>query len=402
MKISRLAALAISFLCCCFWLSIANAEGLSFLQTPNGAVKINNGIWITVFSQKKVLYSKEAVDALIRFCNKSGINEVYLQLYRAGEAYYDTELLDRARFTKMFESSGVDTVDYLLQQAQRKNIKVFAWVNLLSLAQNKKADILNKYGKSILTHDQHLRVSIRDEDINETDKYYLRDDQIFLEPGDSRVTQYLLSVVREIVTRYPLLGGVHFDYIRYPYPVPFVPGSRFNTHGLTYGYGEKSITRFKDTTGLDPLRFDSDKDDRYLQWDNWKRDQVTALVETLSQHVKDISKNFLVSCAVVPSAERAYSVACQDWPLWLEKGIVDYVVLMDYSRDARLVEESARQALALRGKGKVYIGLGLFMVKDDPELALAQYESVKGLTPDGIVLFSYDEIPDVMIKNIKK
>jgi len=379
---------------------MTSADDYSFLQPPKGSVKINNGVWITVFSQKKVLYSKEAVDTLIRFCDKSGINEVYLQLYRAGEAYYDTKLFDRSRFNNIVESSGVDTVDYLLRQARMNNIKVFAWVNLFSLAQNKKADILNKYGNSVLTRDQHLRVSIRDEDANESDKYYLRDDQIFLEPGDSRVAQYLLSVVREIVTRYPLLSGVHFDYIRYPYPVPFVPGSRFNTHGLTYGYGEKNLAHFKEKTGLDPLRFDSDKDDRCLQWDNWKREQVTSVVETLSRYIKNISKDFLVSCAVVPSAERAYSVAYQDWSLWLEKGIVDYVVLMDYSRDTRLVEETARQAFALRGKGKVYIGLGLFMMKNDPELALAQYEAVKCLIPDGIVLFSYDDVPDTTTKTI--
>lgn len=221
------------------------------------------GVWISSFSERKVLYSKEAGLELIQFCKREKINEVYLQFYRAGQAYY--------------KDLGIDTISFLLKEARKNNIKIFAWVNVLSLSKNKQADIIIKFGDSILTRDQYLRPSMRTEKVNESDKYYLRDDQLFLEPGDPRVTEYIASIVNEIITSYPAINGIHLDYIRYPYPVPYLPRSNFNKYGLTYGYGEKNIARFKERTGLDPLVM-KDEGDNFLRWDNWKREQVTAFL----------------------------------------------------------------------------------------------------------------------------
>lgn len=356
------------------------------------------GIWVTAFSDKKVFYSKEAVIELIKTCNKAKINEIYLQLYRGGQAYYQSVATDRTKYDEIRRIAGVDTIDLLIKEANKSNIKVFGWINVLSLAQNKKAHIISKFGSEILTRDQYLRPSIRDENANASDKYYLRDDQLFLEPGDLRVTEYTLSIVAEIIERYPLISGIHLDYIRYPLVLPSIPGSRFNKYGLTYGYGEKNFERFKQKTGLSPLNITYSQA-LYLDWDNWKRDQVTGLVEKISKLVKEKSPNMMVSCAVMPAPERAYAACFQDWPLWLEKGIVDYVVAMNYTIDNRLALENARSALAHRGKGKVLVGIGLFLMKDDTGDFLEQYKLINGLNPDGIVIFSYDDINEKIFRH---
>jgi uncharacterized lipoprotein YddW (UPF0748 family) len=378
--------------------SAVNGHASISKQTKKGIV--SKGVWVTVFSEKKVMYSREGVLSLVESCKKTGINEIYLQLYRAGQAYYDSQISDRTKYEEIVkEAGGIDTIDLLLREARKNDIKVFAWINVLSLAQNKKAPILAKYGNSVLTRDQYLRASIRTEEANESDKYYLRDDQLFLEPGDPRVAEYLVSIASEIVDRYSLISGIHLDYIRYPHPVPFVPGSRFNKYGLTYGYGESNIKRFKEATKLDPISAKDNEDISY-KWDDWKRHQVTNLTAKISRHIKGKSKDLLVSCAVMPSPDRAYSVAFQDWPLWLDKEIVDYVVLMNYTRDDRLAEATAKSALAHNGKGKIFVGIGAFLLKNDPEIFLRQYAIIASLNPDGIVLFSYDEVPDTIIKNI--
>jgi uncharacterized lipoprotein YddW (UPF0748 family) len=295
----------------------------------------------------------------------------------------------------MVKVSGMDSLDLLLREAQGNNIKVFAWVNVLSLGKNEKADILKKYGSSILTLDQYQRGSKTDSN-TELDKYYLREDQVFLEPGDPRIEEYILTVVNEIINRYPLISGVHLDYIRYPSPVPFVPGSRFKKFGLTYGYGPKNVERFKDKTGLNPLDT-LNNEDEYLAWDNWKRQQVTDLVRKISNLVKIKSSDLAVSCAVIPLTERAYTNAFQDWSGWLEEGIVDYVVLMSYTKDNQLAKEIVKSGLGHRGKGKVYIGIGLFLMKNSPDLFFNQYRMITDLAPDGIVLFSIDDLTDQVI-----
>jgi uncharacterized lipoprotein YddW (UPF0748 family) len=360
-----------------------------------GEDKINLGVWVSVFSKQRPLYSKDAAAGLIDFCNKAGINEIYLQLYQSGKAYYDTQIADRVKYEEMIKSAGIDTVDFLIKEAQKNNIKVFAWVNILSLGQNEGADIINIYGDEVLTRDQYLRPSFRSKYINESDKYYLREDQIFLEPGDQRVVKYLILVVEEIVKRYPSLSGIHLDYIRYPLTVPFVPSSKFNKFGLIYGYGTKNVQRFKDATGINPLT-DLNNEEKAIKWDNWKRQQVNSLVRRIYRHLKAKSAQLLVSCAVVPAPERAYSSLYQDWLLWLEEGIADYVILMNYSPDNQLIKETVRSVSCLGEKERVSVGLAAFLLKEKPKDFISQFEIVAKSGRGGIVLFSYDDITEEM------
>jgi len=357
--------------------------------------QLPRGVWVSVFSAKEWLYSKEGVNKLIERCQKAKINQIYLQFFQSGNFYYDTKIGDRSKYDLMLKSASIDTIDFLLSQAQEKGIKVFAWVNVLSLGKNQQAGILKKYGDSILTRDQYLRLS-HSETKSELDKYYLREDQIFLEPGDPRVEGYMLNVINEIINRYPLISGVHLDYIRYPSPVPFVPGSRFKNFGLTYGFGIKNLERFRDKTGLNPGEA-LNNEAEYLSWDNWRRQQVTDLVKRISSLVKVKSSDLLVSCAVVPLPERAYTNAFQDWSRWLEEGTVDFVVLMNYTKDSQFAKEVVKSGLGHRGKGKVYVGIGVFLMKSNPEMFFNQYRTALELGPDGIVLFSIDDLTSDII-----
>jgi len=377
--------------CFLFSLSLALAQDKAVLSKD----VFRRGVWVSVFSAKKILYTKDGVNNLIAQCKKAKINEIYLQVFQSGNAYYDSRIIDKSKYDEMVKAAGMDTLDLLLREAQENNIKVFAWINVLSLGKNDKADILKKFGSSILTRDQYLRPS-KTEANTELDKYYLREDQIFLEPGDPRIEEYILTIINEIINRYSLISGVHLDYVRYPSPVPFVPGSRFKNFGLTYGYGVKNIDRFRDKTGLNVLET-LNNEDEYLAWDNWKRQQVTDLVRKISNLVKVKSADLLVSCAVIPLTERAYSNAFQDWSAWLEDGLIDYAVLMDYTKDNQFAKEVVKSALGHRGKGKIYIGMGLFLMKSSPDLFFNQYKMIADLKPDGVVFFSIDDLTSEII-----
>ncbi|MCX5669470.1 MAG: family 10 glycosylhydrolase [Candidatus Omnitrophica bacterium] len=356
---------------------------------------VARGVWVSVFSGKKVLYSEGGVHNLIAQCNKAKINEIYLQIFQSGNAYYDSKICDKTKYDQMVAAAGLDTLDLLLREAGQHNIKVFAWVNILGLGKNEKADILNKYGNSILTRDQYQRLS-KISTGTELDKYYSREDMIFLEPGDPKVESYMLTIINEIINRYPLFSGIHLDYMRYPSPIPFVPGSRFNKFGLTYGYGAMNVERFRDKTGINVLDT-LNNEDEYLAWDNWKRQQVTDLVRKIYSLVKVKSAALAVSCAVIPVTERAYSNAFADWSAWLEEGIVDYVVLMSYTKDNQFVKETVKSSLGHRGKGKIYVGIGVFLMKDNPDLFSNQFRLITELAPDGIVLYSIDDLSDQLI-----
>jgi uncharacterized lipoprotein YddW (UPF0748 family) len=388
----RLKYIILIFIILCFGITV-----LSFSE-DNLEKETPRGVWVSVFSKDKVLYSRDAILKLIALCKQAKINQIYLQVYQSGKAYYDSKITDPSKYEDMVKSAGVDTIDFLLKEARDNNIEVFAWVNLLSLGQNDHADIIKKFGKDVLTKDQYNKISGKGNP-DALDQFYLREELLFLEPGDQRVAKYLISIVEEIIERYPLFDGVHLDYLRYPMTVPFIPGSRFTKYGLSYGYGLKNIERFKEWAGLDPRNgLKSAKD--YMFWDDWRRDQITSLVRRIAKRVKEESPRLLVSSAVIPAGERAYSSMFQDWPLWLEDGIVDYVVLMNYTLDNQLTKELVRSSLSYRGKGKVFIGIGLYLMKDISDVFTKQYKTVAGLSPDGIVIYSYDDLDDAFIGNL--
>ena len=168
---------------------------LTSAETPSKEQASRLGVWITVFSPEEVLYSKDNIDRLIKTCSEIGINDIYLQVYRSDKAYYDSSITDRTSFEKMLAKAGEDPITYLLDQASGNNIKIHAWVNLLSLAQNKDATVLKKLGESALTKDQHGNPSMNMDKEKSQKSLFILEDQLFLEPGDWRVRKYLSEIV---------------------------------------------------------------------------------------------------------------------------------------------------------------------------------------------------------------
>ena len=360
---------------------------------------MHNGVWVTCFSEKEVLYAIENVDALVKMCRTHGLNQIYIQLYRADQAYYDSQITDASIFQTMKGMAGADPVKYLIEEANRYDIEVHAWINVFSLSRNADCNILRQYGKGVLTRDQHKRSSYRLDEKNESDRFYSRENQYFLEPGDARVNVYSFSIIREVAQKYPDLAGIHLDYIRYPQPVPFVPGSRFNDYGLTYGYGEGNVERFKEITGLDP--FKGSGRDFYESWDNWKRKNITQFILQVREYLQAQHPHMQLSCAVIPSVERAYHSAFQDWPGWIKKNIVDYVILMNYTVDSHWFSMVSAMAQSLGSPESVYIGLGAYLVKDPQDLEI-QYNQLISQGVKGAVFFSYDSLNEEMLGFLKK
>jgi len=373
--------------------TIALSSLLSFSAHCDGTSSNTRlGVWITVFSQENILFSTDQVDDLIKTCVSCGIDDIYLQVYRADKAYYNSSITDSSPYNNIVSNAGTDTVSYLIKKAKLKGISVHAWMNLLSIAQNENTNIVKTLGKTVLTVDQHGRTALKTKD-DPLDKYYIREDQLFLEPGNKKVREYLSNIACEIIKTYPDLSGMHLDYIRYPSVVPFIPGSRFTSHGISYGYGKDNLEMFKKHSGIDIV---SDKYSRtsFMAWDKWRRNNVTSLVRSISEKVKGINPDIKVSCTIVPSMERTYLTTFQDWTSWLDNGYADYIVAMDYTDDVRLFGFYANSVIAQTDPQKIQIGMGAYLLEDKPEVMYEQLALLAAMPASGIVIFSYDDIAD--------
>ncbi|MFA6282092.1 MAG: family 10 glycosylhydrolase, partial [Candidatus Omnitrophota bacterium] len=235
-----------------------------------------------------------------------------------------------------------DTFALLIREAHKAGIEVHAWLNMLSLSNNKNARILKKYGASILTGNLKKKRKIED---------YKIDNQYFLEPGDLRVRKELLDIVKEVLFAYPELDGIQFDYIRYPDRNP------------AYGYTKTNIERFKKASGKRAVK------EKSFAWENWKRTQVTEFIAELAIAARAVRPRIKVSATGCAPFVRAYYEAYQDWPGWLKRRIVDFVTVMTYADNTRdfkkYVAEANKEADGSLDKVGIAIGAYKFLKSPD-------------------------------------
>ena len=358
------------------------------------------GLWAQAESANATLDSAEKIRNLVRRARSAGVTDIYAQVYRSGKAWFPTALADDAPARR----AGRDPLALLLALASgrsegRRAIRVHAWINAFSLARNRDAPILRELGADAALRDQYGHSLL---DYPASGKpawakgFQLGTPGIFLDPAHSGARGRIADIAAELARRYPKLAGIHLDFIRYPYALPISPGSRFSPR-LDFGYSAASVARFHRETGKTAPLADA-KNAAPAAWDDWRRAQVTAAVREVSESARSVNPRIAVSAAVLPWAERAYLSAFQDWRGWIEEGLLDKALVMNYTRDARQAARISRSAAAWKTASrksrapKIVIGLGAYLFTDRPAGLWRQWRDAREAGADGAALFSYDQM----------
>jgi len=342
-------------------------------------------LWVECEGTNDTLSSKEKIVELVQIASQNDFNLLFVQIFRGHRAWYQSKLIPNEPFQRFLKKEKVDMLTFLIDEAHKQNIEVHAWANQVRVVRNskKKYPVIERLGKDVVTRNGR-GISLWD---FPNDK--LPDGGLWLDAGDPKVQDFLGDVAEEIVRNYPKLDGYHLDFIRIPFDVPYA-GSRWDG-GKGFGYGKMSVARFKASTGLDPMKMKKTRESTQ-KWDDWRREQITEVVRTVAKRVKSIDPKLQVTAAGMCWPDRAYLSSYQDWGQWLEEGIVDAVVTMNYSIDSRFVNRLSRQALSLKQKSKVYIGLGSYLLENHLQDFQKQIQETEALNPDGLVFFSYDSM----------
>jgi len=352
------------------------------------------GIWVECEGDNDTLSSKDKILRMLDSAKEHHLDTVFVQIYRHDRAWFKTGHSDSTPFRNFYKREQADLLRFVIDEAHARGIAVHGWMNMFRVGTNKNARILKTLGPDAVTRDNKGRSMLAYPGLqlpgNENQYYEADGSGYWLEPGDIRVQDYLLAVIRDAVAAYPDIDGIHLDFVRLPYTVPFSPGSRF-PKGIAYGYGKGSVERFKEKYGADPLA-PSLPAGMAQQWDDWRRDQITDFVRRAGQAVRAGGKNRKFSAAVVCWADRAYLSSFQDWRRWLAEGIVDAACPMNYSVDNRLARYVTATAQAFRGGREIVIGLGAYMLNGREEALYQQIDDCLKAGTDGIAFFSYDSM----------
>lgn len=332
-------------------------------DNPAGHMFTRRALFVSVIQDPPALSSREQIAGVVDFAVRARIGTLFVQIYRANKAWFPSKIGDPGPYETCLKRVGEDPLAFLIRRAHAAGIEVHAWLNMLSLSTNEEAPLLKKYGRDILTKNLKDKNKLRD---------FLIDDQYFLEPGDLRVRQELSNLVGEILRAYPDLDGIQFDYIRYPDKNP------------AYGFTKMNVARFKKETGIAVI------EERSQVWKDWKRDQVTGLLEQLVKKVRVLRPDIRVSTTGCTPYSRAYHEAFQNWPAWIERGLVDFVTIMSYSPDtsefAKYVSDAQKRTADFK---KVNVGIGAYEMVRSPEVFARQFRLCQSSGAGACVFFHY-------------
>lgn len=313
------------------------------------ASSVSRGLFVSLIQNPPTLSNREAIMKLVDFAKKARIRILFVQIYRANQAWFPSKVGDSTSYEAALKTLGENPFALLIREAHGAGIEVHAWLNMLSLSTNEGAPLLKKYGPDILTRNLEEKKTLAD---------YKIDNQYFLEPGDTRVRKELTTMVEEVVRTYPHLDGIQFDYIRYPDSHP------------RYGYTPINMDRFKRSTGLKKIKEGS------RAWNDWKRAQVTELLKLLVEKARAIRPGIQVSATGCMSYARALYEAFQDWPSWVNSGLVDFVTVMNYSPDPAEYERWSGVAKAkVSDRARLYLGVGAYKLVHFPEIFEKEFRS---------------------------
>ena len=360
-----------------------------------GAAREVRGLWVVRTS----LASPASIAAMVAAARGAGINTLVVQVRGRGDAYYASRLEPRPP-SLAAQPASFDPLLAVLREAHARGLAVHAWVNvnLVADAGDPPADprhIVNRHPEWLMVPIE-LASAIGDpkgEGFVRTLASWTRSQSaavegLFASPIPSGAADHATSVVRDLVTRYPV-DGVHFDYVRYP--------------GASFDYSREALRAFRDDVAGELPRQDRQALERteranpliwtrmYPQrWEAFRRARLTALVRRLRAVVAAWRPRAVVSAAVVPDPETAVAAKYQDWPHWAAAGLIDVLCPMSYATELgafRQQVESARSAA--RGR-RVWAGIGAYRLNGAD--TLRQIQEARALGVDGVLLFSYDSL----------
>ena len=391
-----LAALTTAACVAGLWLASAATGGAQAPARPPAPTEVR-ALWVL----RSSLGSPASIDALVRSAKDHGFNALLVQVRGRGDAYYTSDLEPRAADLAR-QPATFDPLATVIATAHAAGLRVHAWinVNLVSSA----AELPEAREHVVYEHPEWLMVPREiAQDVAKIDPVspaYLgkiarwtrgesdRVEGLYDSPILRPAADHVDAVVTDIARRYAL-DGIHLDYIRYP--------------NDEFDYSRFAIAEFRTAMrrGLAPsVRREVDAQDEVDlfaypdrfpgEWKAFRRARLSDLMTRLRVDVRAARPGALLTIAAAPDAQEAADVRLQDWPKWLDAGLIDAICPMAYTQEPARFAEQIAAAREIAGAHAVWAGIGAYRLT--PAQTIENIQTARRLGAAGFVLFSYDSL----------
>lgn len=306
---------------------------------------------IRISQQQKALTDK--LDNL----KSLGINTVFFQVKPDGTALWSSRILPWSDMMtgNIGEYPGYDPLQFMLDEAHKRGMKVHAWFNPYRVSVNTKPGTVAELNRTLSLDPASVFVLHRD---------WIRTagDRFVLDPGIPEVRDWITSIVAEVVSNYTI-DGVQFDDYFYTES----PGSALNDSQTYKKYGQGFASKA-----------------------DWRRHNTQQLIAQVSHTIKQLKPDveFGVSPAGVwrnrsfdaagsdTRGAAAYDESFADTRQWVQQGLLDYIapqLYWPFARDAARYDVLAKwwADVVKPTNTRLYIGLALYKVgvpaKNEPD-----------------------------------
>jgi uncharacterized lipoprotein YddW (UPF0748 family) len=277
-------------------------------------------------NEKDIEQQKRQLNRILDQLQELHINLVFFQTRIRGNVIYPSRIEPRSEFIKSPSATAdYDPLKYAVEACRKRGMECHAWFVVYPMGLDSKK---KRASRTIaeLSRRQLIKTFKK---------------ELYLDPGNPQTDDYLLSLIKEIVSTYDI-DGIHFDYVRYPEESSGFPDKETFRQ---YGKGKSK--------------------------ENWRRENINRFVYAACNLVKSLKPWVQVSSSVVgmykeiPGNNRrhwtAYSSVFQDPVDWLSKGKHDFIVPMTYY-SGKLFYPFVQDWVA-RSNGKFVVpGLGAFQM----------------------------------------
>lgn len=326
------------------------------------------GVWLTTVSRldwppissvnaapsSRIRLQQAALIAKLDALQRLGINTVFFQVKPDGTALWRSRILPWSDMLTgtIGEDPGYDPLQFILDEAHKRGMRVHAWFNPYRVSTNVKPGTVNALNKTLSGQPASVFVLHRD---------WIRtaSDRFVLDPGIPAARDWITSIIAEVVAHYDI-DGVQFD----DYFYAETPGSTLNDSATFRAYGQG---------------FNNKAD--------WRRHNTQQLIEQVSRTIKQLKPQvaFGVSPAGVwrnlshdPAGSdtrgaAAYDEAYADTRRWVQSGLLDYIapqIYWPFSRQAARYDVLAKwwANVVKPTHTRLYIGIALYKVGEPSRL----------------------------------